>query len=297
MTKTLLILFLFAKSMLFAQNSSDIAVTATENYFHGDALNYLRKHKVFYGIRYGTYQSNGYGFQLGYEQAQAVNCKGLDLKRVYANALYMPHVKGKIHPYGLVTLGYEKSNIKRFLPSQLFIGAGAGLRASITPAVNAFVEAAVHLKPKSSDTDVITTIGLAYVLNLSGYRTENTSAATAPELTAEPVVVTETLDAHSAESYPELEVTAHKSHKKPKHKALTGKHYYIQIAALAKTRPAPYLRKLRKRGFRHIRVKHAQLRGRKMIYVVVGPYRSRAAAARVLRKVRKIYSDAFIRKF
>jgi cell division septation protein DedD len=123
----------------------------------------------------------------------------------------------------------------------------------------------------------------------------------APEITQAPLTATQPTPLlpalQSAEIYPELAVTAHKRRAKPKRKTATTKHYYIQIAALAKSSPAPYLKKLRKRGFKNLHVKRARLHGRKIRYVVVGPYRSKTAAAKALRKVRKSYRDAFIRRF
>lgn len=99
-------------SLLFAQTEQDIAFTTGYNKF--DDPDYLRKGRFFFGIRGGVYQYN-YGYQLGYEHAKGANCQGLNLKRIYANALMISK-----QPNGLN-------------PDQTFVGLGAGLRKSLSP--------------------------------------------------------------------------------------------------------------------------------------------------------------------
>jgi hypothetical protein len=59
-----------------------------------------------------------YGLQLGYEKAKDVNCQSLHFKRTYLNALMILEQPHQFNPYGVLTVGYENSNIHRFKPSQ-----------------------------------------------------------------------------------------------------------------------------------------------------------------------------------
>ncbi len=303
MHKILLPLLFMAEGFLFAQTRSDISLTAGYNKF--DDPDFLRDHRMFYGIRAGFYQPDGIGLQLGYEQANGANCQGLNLKRFFANGLYLVPTQSRLKPYGIATLGYEHSNISRHKPSQLFVGAGAGLRTSFTPRIDGFVEMRILRKLKSDDTDIITTVGVGYRfdthLNLAASQSE-AYLQTAPEIAEQEVSVAQPQPTMQQERYPELDLAPHrtvsKKRKPSTHRKQTGNGaWYIQVAALAKSSSRPYLRKLRKKGVRHARTRHSRLHGRKMTFVVVGPFRTRSAAARTLRKVRTIYTDAFIRRF
>jgi len=155
------ILILFT-SLLDAEISADIALTIGYNKFDDPEL--LRDSKRFYGFRAGAYQDGIYALQVGYEQANGVNCQGLNFKRTYINALIIIPQRHQFNSYGIATLGYEDSNIHRFKPSQLFVGAGLGIRKEFLQDFNAFFESKILKKLKNHDMDIVTTVGMGYYI-------------------------------------------------------------------------------------------------------------------------------------
>jgi hypothetical protein len=291
-----IIAFIFMTSLLFAQTERDIAFTTGYNKF--DDPEYLRNGRFFFGIRGGVYQDNGYGFQLGYEQANGANCQGLNLKRIYTNALMISKQPNGLNPYGLLSAGYEMSNIHDHKPDQTFIGIGAGLRKSLTPNVNGFVETRVLRKLKSDDTDIITTLGLAYALDSRApeYREQREVYSSVPQPAANSIVVNGEYELHRPQSV----VPNAEPYTPPYTEPVvvdTQKHYYVQMVALATTSPEPYLQKLYARGIDNAQVKEVNIRGRALSLVVVGPFYDRREAVQNLRKLKRVSRGAFITKF
>jgi hypothetical protein len=289
------ILFIFMTGLLFAQNQSDIAFTAGYNKFDDPLM--LREHRGFYGIRGGVYQDNGFGLQLGYEQANGANCQGLDLKRYYANALLQSTQAGKLKPYGLLSLGYETSNIHEHKPDQTFIGAGVGVRYALAQNVNGFIETRVLRKLKSDDTDIITTLGLAYVLNNNISMYPQQRAVYTPRV--QPEVLTPVIEetryqqrAQPAAVYVEPYVEPYQERVAVE----TQKDYYVQLGAFASTNPDAYVQKLYSRGIDNVQVKQVVRGGRSISLVVVGPYYDRRDATKNLRRLKRVNRGAFITK-
>lgn len=281
------ILFIFMTGLLFAETQRDIAFTAGYNKF--DDPKYLREGRFFFGIRGGVYQDN-YGYQLGYEHAQGANCQGLNLKRIYANALMISKQANGINPYGLLSAGYEMSNIHEHKPDQTFLGLGVGLRKSLSQNVNGFIETRVLRKLKSDDTDIITTAGLAYVIDSNNIPVYTKQKAIydhriQPEVSA-PVVAERIVQPVTTyvEPYQESAVVD------------IQKYYYVQLVALAKTNPDSYLAKLYAQGIDNAQVKEANIRGRSLSLVVVGPYYDRSEAERSLHKLKRVSRGAFVTK-
>ncbi len=275
-----IIAFIFMTSLLFAQTERDVAFTTGYNKF--DDPDYLRKGRFFFGIRGGVYQ-NGYGYQLGYEHAQGANCQGLNLKRIYANALMISKQQSGLNPYGLLSAGYEMSNIHDHKPDQTFIGAGVGLRKSLSQNVNGFVETRVLRKLKSDDTDIITTLGLAYALD------------SVPQTVTNSIVVDNKYELHR----PQPVISKVEPYIEPYIDPIivdTSKYYYVQMVALATTSPEPYLQKLYARGIDNAQVKEVNSRGRVLSLVVVGPFYDRNEAVQNLRKLKRVSRGAFITK-
>jgi len=290
-----IIAFIFMTTLLFAQTERDIAFTTGYNKF--DDPDYLRKGRFFFGIRGGVYQDN-YGYQLGYEHAQGANCQGLNLKRIYANALMISKQPNGLNPYGLLSAGYEMSNIHEHKPDQTFIGIGAGLRKSLSPNVNGFIETRVLRKLKSDDTDIITTLGLAYALNstdIPAYTQQRViyNHRVQPEVSA-PVIVDSRYEQRTqpvatyvepyVQPYQESVVVA------------TKKQYYVQLIALSSTNPDRYIQKLYARGIDNVAVKQIVRGGRALSLVVVGPYYDRSEAAQALGKLKRVSRGAFVTK-
>ena len=296
----------FAQSFNFANNKTEVALTMGNNVF--DKPDCLLWHKKFYGIRVGSYNDSGFGIIGAYEQANDVHCPdcpGVDLKRLSASIIQEMQTSFALRPYGIATLGYEFSSNETDTPDQLFAGLGAGLKFYFTPALNAFLDVRGLHKFDTDTTNIITTLGLAYLFmpqNATPVETQPSPTATAapviiqdaeptPVAAAEPEIVTETTQTAVPEVLEEIDVPE-------KIKAVRGtgrhhKYYYVQAGAYAKSSPTPLLRKLRHKGLK-AKVRHVYRHGEKMKLVVVGPYKTRSAAKKVLRRVRHTVSGAFI---
>jgi len=293
-----LIFLLSIATFLFSQTEKDVGLTIGYNKFNDS--NFLRDHRKFYGIRGGVYQDNGYGFQLGYEQANGANCKGLDLKRVYINALALSNQPKGIKPYALLSVGYENSSIHKHKPSQLFIGAGAGIRKALTPAINGFLESRILRKLKSDDTDIITTVGLSLALNnTSIYYPQPTikKRVIYPEISSS----SKTLDSgySNQQAVQKVEIIETNDIKPPRHVIVLDsyqKQYYVQMMALSKSDPMKYVQKLLEKGIDNVEVKQIRRGNRYFSLIVVGPFYNRSEAKRNLRRLKKISRGAFITK-
>jgi len=290
-----LIFLLSIATFLFSQTESDVGLTLGYNKFNDP--NFLRKHRNFYGIRGGVYQDNGFGFQLGYEQANGANCKGLNFKRVYINALAIANQPNGINPYALLSTGYESSSIHEHKPSQLFIGAGAGIRKSLTPVINGFIEARVLRKLKSDDTDIITTVGFAYALDRpTAYYPQTTIKK---RIILEPEISPSIKADNKYDDQQTINQPLH-THMEPRQMTTLSddiqKQYYVQMIALSKSDPMGYVQKLLERGIDNVEVKQIIRRGRHMSLVVVGPFYDRTQAVKSLRRLKKISRGAFITK-
>ncbi len=159
-----IIIFLFISApILFAQTEMDIALTLSNNKFDDSFI--FPPSKVFTGVRVGVYQDKTYGMQLGYEYKNNINCSGINLKRVYANALAQMNLSKESNLYAIGTLGYETSSIKRQKPNQTVYGAGVGAKYHFTPNINGFVEARFLNKKETKDRDSITTLGVGYTFD------------------------------------------------------------------------------------------------------------------------------------
>jgi hypothetical protein len=281
-----IILFACLSGLLFAGTKSDVAFTAGYNKF--DDPTFLRSGHMAYGIRGGMYMDNGLGYQLGFEHISNANCKGLKLNRIYANALMTSQQQAKLKPYGLVTVGYETSSVHEHKPSQLFVGAGVGLKYAMTPHVNAFVETRVLQKLRSHDSDVITTVGLSYALDA----TTNQSYALTPPMIQVPRSQVKTI---RPEYVTQVSPTVQKYTQAPR-QSIARQSYYVQLAALSQNSANPLLSKLYKRGINNADIQQVHRNGRVLSIVVVGPYQSKYAASKNLRRLKQFSHGAFVTK-
>lgn len=297
---------LFAQSFNFANNKTEVALTMGNNVF--DKPDCLLWHKMFYGIRVGSYNNSGFGIIGAYEQANDVNCPdcaSVDLHRISASVVQEMQTPLALRPYAIATLGYEFSSNEESTPDQFFAGLGAGLKFYFTPALNAFVDVRGLRKFDTDTTNIITTLGLAYLFmpqNAAPTQSQPVQTAVAtpivipdtepvPVVTTEPEIAAETTQTAVPEVLEEVDVSE-------KIKAVRGtgkhhKHYYVQAGAYAKSSPAPLVRKLRHKGLK-AKVRHVRRHGQNMKLVVVGPYKTRSAAKKALRRVRRTVSGAFI---
>jgi len=163
MTKIIYIFIILSiTTFLQATISTEVALTIGHNKF--DDPEFLKNSQNFYGIRASVLKNNIYGLEVGYEKAKDVNCQNLHFKRTYINTLIITNQPHQFNPYAMLTMGYEKSNIHRFKPSQAFMGVGLGIKKSLPQNFNTFIESRIIKKLKSHDTDIITTLGIGYVL-------------------------------------------------------------------------------------------------------------------------------------
>ncbi len=276
------ILFTFLSTLLYG-GSSDIAFTAGYNKF--DDPDFLRSGRAFFGIRGGVYQDDGFGAQVGFEYANGANCQGLNLSRFYANGVYMPDSLSSIKPYGVVTIGYEISNIEEHKPSQLFIGGGVGIRKSLSENMDGFIETRVLQKLTSSDTDIITTLGVSLALNKSRYSNgygyvSKRSDYVKPRQVAKRIKTKEEVEFYD---------------NPPMLNSVREKNYYVQLAAIRKN-PSRYLEKYHSRGVYNAEIKEVFRNGIDMFVIVSGPYLSKSEAYRSLHSLKKISRGAFITK-
>ena len=283
----------------FTAKSIETALTMGNNVF--DQPSCLLAHKRIYGIRAGIYNNTGLGLLLGYERANDVNCPecpNSDIQRFSGSIVQEMLSPVKLVPYAMATVGYEESSNEKTSPDQFFAGLGAGIKYRFTENFNAFADLRALRKFDSDTTDIVTTFGIAYLFQPYQATTvaeENTTlsqppvveldiasgAAVAPQTDVTEVITPQALEAP-------IEVTSVSS------QSGSGK-YYVQAGAYASGYPADLLRKLKKAGIR-AKTKKVTRNGKKMTLVVTGPYKSKAAAKRALRKVKKTVSGAFITK-
>jgi len=305
------ILFACLSGLLFAQTKSDVAFTAGYNKFNDSV--FLKDGHMAYGIRGGSYKDNGLGYQLGFEHIPDANCKGLKLNRIYTNLVLMSPAKIKLKPYGLVTAGYEISSIHEHKPSQLFMGAGAGLRYELTPKVNAFIETRVLQKLKTDDTDIVTTLGVAYALDTPSSSRYAEGIPSFQKVNIQPRRVVSysrpVLDSRYKKVSRPMHVRRYVESlpKRPKHvkryveslpihMRQSVRNYYVQLAALSRSSASPILNKLYAKGITNANVQQVYRGSRKLSLVVVGPYRSKREATMNLKRFRKFNHGAFITK-
>jgi len=278
-----IIAIILITSSVFAQTKSDVSITAGYNKF--DDPEFLKSGVFFYGIRGGIYQDNGYGVQVGFEHATGANCVGLDLNRFYTNGIYMPQTSSSFKPYALASLGYETSNIHEHKPSQLFVGGGVGVRKKISQNLDGYIETRLLKKLKSSDVDIITTLGISLALN----------SARTPFVASRRVnpLKYEVLDS-GYES--DRRVYQRDVYVEPQQvPMLYKKEYYVQLAAVTSS-PDIYLQRFYALGVRDADIKQVIRGGREMFVIVSGPFVDRRDATRNLRKLKRVSRGAFVTK-
>jgi len=281
----------------FAQTSGDISFTATHNRF--DDRYYLYHHKFYYGLRSGLYFDDKFGIQLGYDQTNNANCKGLKLKRTYLNGLFMLDNVDGFKPYIVGTIAHEKSSIEDHKPSQTLLGLGGGVRYDIANGFGAYLESKFLRGQKTHDTELATTLGLYYNFNtyipenlnsndiktkqtIKRAKNESNELASNRKIRLRPVVKERPL----VINHPPID-------KKIVQKSNTNDNgYYIQLALLSSSSPLPLIKKAKMAGYN---VKTKDKNG--ATAVVIGPYISKKLAQKSLKEVKRFQKDAFVTKF
>ena len=319
--KSIVILMVLA-SLALARTQSDVALTWGHNKFDDDKI--LFGSAAFYGLRAGTMVDDTYGAQVGYEQTRAANCQGLTLRRYYVNGVVQTKLAGGLTPYALATLGYETSN-KDYRPNQTFMGLGGGLKYNFSKNGHAFIETRALKSMDTKDVTWATTVGLGYTFDTYGAQDLESKSPKVKASTAA-IIMPETPSYRRVQNVAPREYARytprrdtkmhvpirrhnvlqmqrkpsrvkHYKRSKPTDIYVGGKgHYYVQIVALSDSSPRPYMQRLYKQGVKNVRLKKQRRNGEMMSLVVVGPYKSRASAARKLSRLKRANKGAFIKR-
>ncbi len=227
--------------------------------------------------------------------------------------------KGRVTPYIYGGLGGEKiyqTNPANNVDSQMFYNGGAGIKYRVNDKVNLVGELQGIRKVEDGDKDVIGHIGVGYKFGGQKVKTLQDLAAmtppAAPATVEEPVapaveepatteLIVEPLDAKEAavaepikeavSTYDNGEIGSCGSDRAT---ATAGGEvesgYYIQVIALRKNSTDAMISRLEKHGFNYVTQDAGDV-----TRVLVGPFSSRSAARKTLRRVKRLKRDAFIK--
>ncbi len=239
-------------------------------------------------------------------QLGASGARETDIDRFYINALKEIHsTDTNFIPYLFAGLGYEHVNDKNLgIESQGFFNTGGGLKYSLNEKFRLISEAKVIKKFKDKDLDVVAMLGVGLLFGDEGESTVNQTNTNIPVAEPKPdnQDLTIILDAHEdsvpATIAPDLPVVAEPIErvKLDLHELKHSGDYYIQVAALSSnTAVEKLLTKLESKNLRTV-VKTAQVHGREIQRILVGPYMSRSEAKAELPEVKEVAKGAFIKK-
>ncbi len=301
MTKKIFILPILASS-LFATPSYEVALTIGKQEFHNPAI---VAYERIYGIRGSIINDKlyeyGYGLQIGYEWSNKINCKDLSVGRAYANFLVQTKDFYSLKPYFIMGLGHEglNQNIDSE-PSQNIFQYGIGAKYFFRQNINIFLETKAIRKFKTKDSDHITNIGIAYIFN-KNKKIEHYYQPSSFNIKEDlPTIdLTHTVNNSRVEEKITLkrpqQIVAIPT-KNYNNSLSIDRNYYIQMAAYASTNPNRLKNRIHRRGYSNIKLHTIHKRGRAITLILVGPYKSRTAASKELRNLRKIEKGAFIYK-
>jgi len=289
--------------------------------------------KVVFGGRVNAYFNDTTSLQLGVEGSKdnpiyKPNVTGAttDLLRGTVSIQKDIPNRSRITPYVFAGFGGEKiynTEPSTNVDSQMFYNGGAGLKYYVNENVDLVAETRVIHKVEDQDTDLIGNVGLGLKF---GGRKQNVKTLDdlraqipqRPVTVAKPVILPAeqvTQAPVMAEPEPvivgsldekEMAVNADldgdcapvditdgcESDRADMDRSVGLSHgYYIQVISLSRTSPRKITSRLNRAGFSYT-IENARSAKR----VLVGPYSSRAAASRALRKLRRIKRDAFIVK-
>ena len=282
------------------------------------------------GGKINAYVKNGVSIQLAGETSKensmgtgiptADNGAWTDIMRGMLNVQYDLPTKGKVTPYALVGVGYEKldrAEASTNVDSQAFYNGGAGVRYSVNDKIDLVAETRVIHKVEDQDTDLIGTVGVGFkfgqqqaALSLADLAKRTPVSAPAVKVTpiAAPVVVAPAVvapvapaaevistrieyDSGSLELCCSDEEAADVSSSCPSDRdtASATSGYYVQVIALRKNSPDVISARLDAKGYNYTHQQAGDI-----TRVLVGPYENRAAANSALRGLKNIRRDAFI---
>ncbi len=245
-----------------------------------------------------------------------------DLERGMVNVQYDVPTKGKVTPYVLAGVGYErlhKSEASTNVDSQAFYNAGAGLRYNVNKRVDLVAETRVIHKVEDQDTDLLGSVGVGFKFgDMSNALSLDDLRKRTPVVKTEPVVVSVTPPVEAPVVEPVDEVVVEPDAKviathmeydsgvvencqdavsveescpsdREMSSSYTESGYYVQVIALRKNSPDVIAARLDSKGYNYTFKQEGT-----MTRVLVGPYTTRSAAASALRGLKRVRRDAFI---
>ncbi len=236
--------------------------------------------------------------------------------------------RSRVTPYVFAGLGGEKvyKTVKSTnLDSQMFYNGGVGLRYSVNDKVDLVSEARVIHKVEDKDTDLIGNVGVGFKFGMPQHRPVKTlqdlaamTPAPAPTPMAPAKVEPEVLPAEPAPEVEPIIVGSLDEKEAAVSSEVVGEDtgcaptsdvtetcpsdrdtvtqqgevesgYYIQVISLARNSADKVTRRLDRMGLSYRLENNGT-----MTRVLVGPFASRGAARRSLRKAKRVSRDAFI---
>ena len=287
--------------------------------------------KVVLGGRVNAYFNDTTSLQLGIEGSKdnpiykpgRVGAKTDLLRGMVSIQKDIPN-RSRVTPYVFAGLGGEKvykTEPSTNVDSQMFYNAGAGLKYGVNDKVDLVAETRVIHKVEDQDTDLIGNIGVGFKFGGSSHQKTKTLddlRAQMPKTSTPKVAEPEVLPAVQVEAEPEVEpiIVGSLDEKEqavssevvddgcesvditegcPADRTTDSSNmgvesgYYIQVISLARNTTDKITSKLDRAGFSYT-FENAGGNTR----VLVGPYASRSAAKRALRKLKRVKRDAFI---
>ena len=272
----------------------------------GGKINAYVKNRVSIQLAAETSKENGMGTGI----PTANNGAWTDLMRGMLNVQYDMPAKGKVTPYALVGMGYEKldrAEASTNVDSQAFYNGGAGVRYSVNDKIDLVAETRVIHKVEDQDTDLIGTVGVGFkfgekeqaALSLADLakRTPTTPPVVVSHVAAPVAPAPEVISSRIEYDSGSLELccgdkeAADVSSSCPSDRDTASEisGYYVQVIALRKNSPDVISARLDAKGYNYTYQEAGDI-----TRVLVGPYENRAAANSALRGLKNIRRDAFI---
>jgi len=314
-----------SSALIFAIHSSaasyqyEVIPKIGQNFFDDDSG---LDDEISYGIDFNYYFNPNGGVQIGYERISGSSYRyyspnETDIDRFSLHALYEPAKYDSLTPYLLFGGGYEKlSNEIGNQKSQGFVDAGVGVKYAMNSAFDLVAEAKYIKKLDTMDNDVLTNIGIGYKfgfpigniqqlaqtpkqnlpkpLPLPDSELENVNAS----MDMQELPMPKTKEKDIFEEHEAMESLSSKNIPQPPQKNLIKEgEYFIQVGAYSiKTPEKRYLDDIVKRGY-NVTLHDAQVKGKKVTKILIGPYSSYEEAKKLLPEIRScITNNAFIYK-
>jgi opacity protein-like surface antigen len=295
--------------------------------------------EVLVGVRGNVYFSERGSVQLGLEASKgnkmgtgtptADHGAETDLERGMINLQYDVPSRGKITPFVMAGMGYEKlhrDEPSTNVDSQAFLNAGAGLKYAVNNRVDVIAEGRVIHKVEDKDNDAIASVGVGFkfgnstcksaavkgipvkaltMKELAALTPKKPPVEVAPVAPVEPVAapvvdakveavtsapeVVDTKIVYDSNDVNVCNMAESESVTESSDSVSVDEGYFVQVIALRKNSPDVITSRLDAKGYDYTLREDGSL-----TRVLVGPYSSRTEAAKALKGLKRIRRDAFI---